>query len=176
MKARVSAVLIIVAATIPGAMILSSQTAWAKGPAPSISCTVSGKATLSPGISNTPAKQTLTVTLQLSKCTGSSVAGITGSSPGSSSATGKTTETCANLTKPSAPIKTTTTIDWNNGTTSGVTYTTVLNSGTGTSTGKVTSGTFAKGKISATITYIPGQNCTTVALTSATISGTFSIT
>jgi hypothetical protein len=138
---------------------------------------VTGSAKISPGISETPNKQTLSVTLTLSGCTGSSVAGITSAAPGSSTATGKTAETCANLTEAGKPIKTTTTIDWNNGTTSGVTYKTVLDAGTGTATGKVTSGSFDKGKISSSVSYTPGagQNCTTTPVSSATISGTFTI-
>jgi len=79
---------------------------------------------------------------------------------------------------PSKPTTTKTTIDWNNGSTSGVDYKTVLDSGSATAAGKVTSGTFAKGKLTSSLSYVPGagQDCTTVPLTSATLSGTFNIT
>ena len=130
LKPRLSTVLLILAATIPvGVAVGSGSALAAKAPKPAISCNVSGTATISPGVSETAAKQTLTVTITLSGCTGSSVAGITGSSAGTTKATGKTAETCANLTEPSKPVTTKTTIDWNNGSTSGVDYKTVLDSG-----------------------------------------------
>jgi hypothetical protein len=177
-KMRIGIGLLAVAAIIPvGAVVGTGVAGAAKAPKPSLSCKVSGSATISPGVSETPNKQTLSVTLTLSGCTDSSVAGITGAAPGSSTATGKTAETCANLTEAGKPIKTTTTIDWNNGSTSGVTYKTILNSGSGTAAGKVTSGSFDKGKIASSVTYTAGagQNCISTPLTSATISGTFTI-
>jgi hypothetical protein len=178
-KPRLSTVLLIVAGTVPlGVVVGSGPALAAKAPKPNISCNVTGTATVSPGVSNTAAKQTLTTTLTLSGCTGSSVAGITGASPGTTSAKGKTAETCADLTKPSKPATTKTTISWNNGTTSAVVYKTVLNSGTATAAGKVTSGTFKGGKLTSNVTFTvgAGQNCTSVPITSATISGTFNIT
>ena len=84
---------------IPISFFAVSGTAVAKtkAPKPSLTCNISGTFTISPGLSNTPAKQTLTVKLQLSGCTNSSIPGMTGDSlsttPG---VTSKTTETCAN--------------------------------------------------------------------------------
>ena len=75
--------------------------------------------------------------------------------------------------------KTLGTIHWNNSTSSGDKYKTTLRLGQpATLKGKITSGTFAKGKATASLnyTYGPGQNCLTVPITSATITGTFTIT
>jgi len=146
---------------------------------PTISCTLLGTATISPGVSNTPAIQTLTVTTSLPKCTKSSVSGITSSSPSTTSSKGTTPESCADLLKKSKPVTTNSTINWNNGDTSTDTYKTVLDAGSATVKGTITGGdAFAGGKLKASITYTPGagQNCTTVPLTSATLSGTFEIT
>ena len=103
-------------------------------------------ATISPGVSNTPAKQTLTVTTSLSGCTHSSVAGITSSGSNTTVSTGKKPETCASLATKSKPVKTVNTIDWNNGDTSVDSYSTTLDAGSATVKGKITSGTFDKGK------------------------------
>jgi hypothetical protein len=71
-----------------------------------------------------------------------------------------------------------TTINWNNGATSGDKYKTTLLAGSATTKGKITSGAFAKGKIASSASYTvgAGQNCTTVPITSATVTGTFKIT
>lgn len=174
---------VLVAMVIPISFFAVSGTAMAKAAAPSLSCNVSGTFKISPGLSNTPAKQTLTVTLQLSGCTGSSIPGITGDSASTSpGATSKTTETCANLTEEGKPTTTKNApADWNNGQTSAFTYKTTLGDpgpGEATASGKVSSGDFKKGKIAALIKDTPGagQNCTTTPLTSGTVSGTFNIT
>jgi hypothetical protein len=176
-KTRIGIVLLAVAAIVPISAIVGPGVASAKTAKPSLQCNVTGSAKISPGVSETAAVQTLTVTLTLSGCTDSSVSGITGSSAGTTSATGKKPETCANLVGASKPTKTVTTINWNNGSMSGVNYKTVLNGTSGTASGKVTSGSFDKGKLSSSIAYQPGagQNCTTTPLTSATITGTFTI-
>jgi hypothetical protein len=177
-RTRFGAVLLLVGAVIPVSVIVGAVPASAKGVKPAITCTVTGSATISPGVSETPQKQTLTVTTSLSGCTNSSVAGITGSSPTTTSATGKKPESCANLAEKSKPTKTDSTIDWNNGDTSADSYKTTLDAGSATVAGKITSGTFDKGKITGSLTYTvgAGQNCTSVPVTSATITGTFQIT
>jgi hypothetical protein len=157
---------------------LAPGVAWAaSGPPPSLSCTLSGSATISPGLSSNAAIQTITVTVHLSSCTGSSVPGITSSSPGTTSSTSKKAENCSSLTK-KAVSKTVDTIHWNNGMTSGEKYKTTLLAGSATTKGKILSGAFAKGKTAASSTYTvgAGQNCTTVPITSAAITGTFHIT
>ena len=75
-------------------------------------------------------------------------------------------------------MKTNSSISWNNSDTSTDSYKTTLDAGRATVTGKITGGTFDKGKIAGSLTYTlgAGQNCTTVPVTSATISGTFKIT
>jgi len=143
---------------------------------------VSGTATISPGVSTVPAKQTLTVTLSLSGCTGSSVAGITGTSTsGTSVEKGKTPTSCSSLTTQGTPTKSKGTINWNNATTSNESVVSTLGDpGPGQTlvTGKITSGTFKKGKVVAALTDTlgAGQNCTTVPVTSATVGGKYTIT
>jgi hypothetical protein len=180
MVKRLGAVLVVM--LIPIGFFAVSGTAGALTK-PSLSCNISGTFTISPGLSPTPAIQTLTVTLQLSGCTNSSIPGITNDSsytgPG---VTSKTTETCANLTEKGKPTTTKNApADWNNGQTSAFTYKTTLGDpgpGQAIAKGKVTSGDFKKGKIAALLSDTPGagQNCTTTPLTSGTISGTFNIT
>jgi hypothetical protein len=74
-------------------------------------------------------------------------------------------------------VKTVNTIDWNNGDTSVDSYSTTLDGATATVKGKTTSGTFDKGKVAGSVSYTPGagRNCTSVPLTSATLSGTYTI-
>jgi hypothetical protein len=176
---------VMVAMLIPVGLFAVSGTAVAKtkAPKPALQCSVTGTFTISPGLSNTPAKQTLTVTLQLVNCTNSSVPGITGDSASTSpGVTSKTTETCANLTEEGKPTTTKNApASWNNGDSSTFTYKTTLGDpgpGQSTASGKVVSGDFKKGKIAALIsdTPGPGQNCSTTPLTSGTISGSFNIT
>jgi hypothetical protein len=175
--------MLVVAAVVPiGVVVAAGPAGASKAPKPAITCKVTGTATISPGVSTTPAKQTLTVTLSLSNCTGSSVAGITGTSKsGTTTETGKTPESCASLTQEGKPTKSTGTINWNNATTSvEAVKSTLGDPGPGETTvaGKITSGTFQKGKVAAALTDTlgPGQNCTTVPVTSATVSGTYTIT
>lgn len=175
---RVAIVLAAVAAFVASGVIgaVPAAAKGPKGPPPSLSCTLTGSATISPGLSSTAAVQTITVTTRLSSCTGSSVPGITSSSSGTTSSTSKKVEDCAALGKKSV-TKTVSTIDWNTGATSSDTYKTALVAGSATSKGKITSGPFAKGKLSASLTYdiTAGQNCTSVPITSASLSGAFSI-
>jgi hypothetical protein len=175
---------LVVAAVIPATVMVAAGPAIAKGkaPAPGITCNVTGNATISPGVSSTPAKQTLTVTLSLSGCTGSTVSGITGTSQsGTTTEVGKTPESCSNLTSAGKPTKSTGTINWNNGTTSTEAIKSVIgdpSEGKTTVTGKITAGTFLKGKVAALLTDTPGpgQDCVGKPLTSATITGTYQIT
>ncbi|MGH9016857.1 MAG: hypothetical protein ACRDY1_03830 [Acidimicrobiales bacterium] len=183
MRTRLGKVILVAAAVIPTGVVVAAGPAGAKtkAPPPSIACKVTGSATISPGVSETPAKQTLTVTLSLSSCTGSSVAGITGTSQsGSTTEKGKTPETCASLLEPGTPTKSKGTINWNNGTTSMESVTSTLGDpgpGESTVTGKISKGTFKKGKVAAALTDTlgAGQNCTSVPVTSATITGTYTI-
>jgi hypothetical protein len=177
MRIRLVSALVVVAAIVPVSATLAAGPAAAAKPKPSITCTITGTATISPGVSNTPAKQTLTVTTSLSDCTHSSVAGITSSGSNTTVSTGKKPETCASLATKSKPVKTVNTIDWNNGDTSVDSYSTTLDAGSATVKGKITSGTFDKGKVAASVTYTPGpgQTCGSVPLTSATLSGTYTI-
>jgi hypothetical protein len=147
------------------------------GSKPTISCTISGSATISPGVSNTPHIQTLTVTTSLSGCKKSSVPGITSSSPTTTSSVGTSPETCADLAKKSKPVTTNSSINWNNSDTSTDTYSSTLDKGKAKVAGKITAETFDGGKIKASLTYTlgVGQNCSTVPVTSATITGTFKI-
>jgi len=174
MRTRFAAVVLIL-----GAFVATGSVAGAAGPKvkPSISCTITGTATISPGLSSSLAVQTITVTTTLSGCSGSSVAGITGSSSGTTSSTGKKPSNCASLLKKSV-TKTTSSIKWNNGDTSGDLYKTTLFGGTANAKGKITSGDFAKGKLLSTLSYSlgAGQNCSTIPITSATLTGTFTIT
>jgi hypothetical protein len=177
LKTRLGTVLLAVAAISPIMLVAAAGPAVA-GSKPTISCTISGSATISPGITGTPAIQTLTVTTSLSGCTKSSVAGITSSSPTTTSSTGTSTETCANLTEKSKPVTTDSSINWNNGDTSTDTYSTTLDKGKGKVKGSITAGTFDGGKIKASLTYTigAGENCTTAhPVDSATITGTFKI-
>jgi hypothetical protein len=138
------------------------------GSKPTISCTISGTATITPGVSTVPAIQTLSVTTHLSGCTKSSVAGITGSS-----------DTCANLAKKSKPVTTNSSINWNTGPPSTDTYSSTLDKGKAKVKGSITSGPFNAGKIKAALTYTigAGETCTTAhPVDSATITGTFKIT
>jgi hypothetical protein len=183
-KTRLGKTLLIVAAVIPATVLVAAGPAGAKakGPAPAINCNVTGTGTLVPGLSSTPAKQTLTVTLNLSGCTGSSVAGITATSQsGTTVEKGKTAVDCSSLTTEGKPTASTGTINWNNGTTSTEKVKSTLGDpgpGQTTVAGKITAGTFQKGKVAATLGDTPGagQNCTTKPITSVTISGTYSIT
>jgi hypothetical protein len=178
---RLGAVLVVMMIPI-GVFAVSGPAGAAKAPAPSLSCSVSGTFKITPGLSNTPAKQTLSVTIQLSGCKNSSIAGISGDSSSTSpGVTSKTTETCANLTEEGKPTTTKNApADWNNGQTSAFTYKTTLGDpgpGQSTAAGKVVSGDFKKGKIAALISDTPGkgQDCTSTPLTSGTLSGTFNI-
>jgi hypothetical protein len=147
------------------------------GSKPTISCTISGSATISPGVSTVGHIQTLTVTTSLSGCKKSSVPGITSSSPTTTSSVGTSPETCADLAKKSKPVTTNSSINWNNSDTSTDTYSSTLKSGKAKVAGSITSGTFNGGKLKASLTYTitSGQNCTSVPITSATITGTFKI-
>jgi hypothetical protein len=175
-KTRLGTVLLVAAAISPITLLAAAGPAVA-GSKPAISCTISGTATISPGVSNTPNIQTLTVTTHLSGCKKSSVPGITGSSNTTTSSTGTSPETCADLTKKSKPVTTNSSIDWIPSTTSTDTYKSTLKSGKAKVAGSITSGTFNGGKLKASLTYTvgAGQTCTTVPITSATITGTFKI-
>jgi hypothetical protein len=183
MKARrgtlvVVASLLISTATVLGAGPAVARTAKVK---PAISCTLTGVATVTPGLSTTLAVQTISVTSSLSSCTGSSVPGITASSGSSTtSSTGKKPSNCASAAgKPSVSKVPFGTINWNNATSSTDKYKTTLKLGQpATLKGKILSGTFDKGKVTASLTYTygPGQNCVSTPITSATITGTFTIT
>jgi hypothetical protein len=178
MKMRFGAILMLVSAMSIGIVVGAGPAGAKKAPKPSLTCQVSGSATINPGVSNTPAIQTLTVTTTLSGCTNSSVTGITSAAANTQQTTGKTPEDCASLVKKSKPVATVGQVaHWNNGDTSTSTYKTQLDAGNATIKGKVTAGDFAKGKIVGSLTYTlgNGQNCTTVPVTSATISGTFTI-
>jgi hypothetical protein len=180
---RFGKVLLVVAAIVPmGVAVAAAPAGASKAPKPAITCKVTGSATISPGVSSTPADQTLTVTLSLSGCTGSSVAGITGTSKsGTTTEVGKTPESCSSLTAKGKPTKSTGTISWNNGTTSTETVKSTLGDpgpGETTVAGKITAGTFLKGKVASSLTDTlgAGQNCLTVPVTSATVAGTYTIT
>jgi len=148
---------------------------------PNISCALSGVATVSPGLSPTLAIQTLSVTTSLASCTNSTVQGITGSSGSATTrSTGKKPSNCLSAAgKPTVSKVPSAVIHWNNSTSSTWKYKTTLRLGQpATLKGKILSGTFAKGKVTATLhyTYGPGQNCLTTPITSAVITGTFNIT
>ena len=180
MKIRFGAILMLVSAMSIGIVAGAGPATAKKAPKPSLSCQVTGTAKISPGVSSTAAIQTLTVTTNLVSCTGSSVAGVTGTSQANtSSTTSKKPENCTTLVTPGKPVATKGQVaHWNNGDTSTSTYKTTLDAGTATIAGKVTAGDFAKGKIAGSLSYTvgAGQNCTTVPVTSATITGTFTIT
>jgi hypothetical protein len=178
---RLGAVLL--AMIIPVGFFVVSGTAVAKAVKPNLTCSITGTFKVSPGLSETPAKQTLTVTLQLVSCKNSSIPGITNDASSTSpGVTSKTTETCANLSEEGKPTTTKNApADWNNGQTSTFTYKTTLGDpgpGQATAEGKVVSGDFKKGKIAALLSDKPGagQDCKTTPLTSGTITGTFNIT
>ena len=175
-KTRLGTVILAIAAISPITLLAATGPAVA-GSKPTISCTISGNATISPGVSNSPQLQTLTVTTHLSGCKKSSVPGITSSSNTMTSSTGTTTEDCADLAKKSAPVTTNSSINWNNHDTSTDTYSSTLDAGKATVTGSITGGTFKGGKIKGKLKYKlgAGQNCTKVPVTSATITGTFKI-
>ena len=182
--AAVSAILIISTSVV--GVFAASASAKATKVKPSLSCDVTGTATISPGISTNPAIQTLTVTTSLVDCVNSSVEGITGTSePNQTVTTGTKTEVCKQLGKKGKPIVTSDQVaDWNyDNLTSTSTYKTTLNKlpggpGTATIAGKVVSGTFAKGKITGLLTYtLTSTQCTPAdPIQGATISGTFDIT
>ena len=171
---------------LPAAVLITTGTAGAKTAkvTPNLSCTVTGTATISPGISSTPADQTLTVTTQLTQCSSdnSSGAGIANdSSTSSPPATSKKPESCSDLGKKSPPTTTSDApVTWNNGETSAFTYKSTLNkpsSGEATIAGKVVSGTLDKGKIVGILKYtLTSESCTpSDPITGANITGTFNI-
>jgi hypothetical protein len=168
--------LLVVAAVISVSAVVGVGPAVAKTK-PNISCTLTGTATVSPGLSPISAIQTITVTTSLSGCTGSTVAGITGtSSSTTTSGAGKKASNCSSLGKKSVTKTPSSVIHWNNGQTSTDTYKTSLLAITATVKGKISGGDFLHGKVKAMLTYIPNGDCTHVPITSATLSGTFNIT
>jgi hypothetical protein len=171
---------------LPVAVFVTVGTAGAAAKVkPNLTCSVTGTATISPGISTAPADQTLTVTTQLVGCTSDNSSGAGISSDASTTSPGVTSkkpETCSSLGKKSPPTTTSDApVTWNNTDTSSFTYKTFLNKGgpgMATIAGKVVSGTFDKGKITGTLSYTLTSVMCTVAdpVQGATISGTFNIT
>ncbi len=179
MKMRFRVTFSVIAAAIAVSAVVAVSPAVAKTKTkPNLSCELTGAAIISPGLSSTPAIQTITVITSLSSCSGSTVPGISSSSPSSTSSTSKKPESCSALGKKSVTKTPNSAISWNNGDTSSDTYKTTLLLGSATVKGKITGGDFKKGKIAATLSYDlgAGQNCTSVPITSATLTGTFNIT
>jgi hypothetical protein len=174
MKARIIRGALCTALALPIVLlaVAGPSEAKTKPPAPTIKCTVSGTGTISPGIGQTPEKQTITATTSLSDCT-SSIAGITGSSAGTTTTKEPATD-CSEITSTST-VKSKSTIDWNNGTTSAESIATTEPAGT--ETGKITSGEFKKDTVSGSVSYSPNKGfCSgTTTLNSITITGTVDI-
>jgi hypothetical protein len=175
MKRRI-AMAVLGAVLLPGAFLVTGGAASAKKAPPGTnSCTLTGTGTITPGISNTPAKQTLKVTTSLSGCTGS-VPAITSSSPNTTTTTSKKPESCSTLAT-STKTKETQVISWNDGESSTSKFTLTLASGSATLAGKITAGTFKKDKFTGSASFSPGagQNCVSTPVTSVTISGSVSL-
>jgi len=177
MQRKLGTILVAVAVTLPSALLAGGGVAVAKAPRQTIACTLTGNGTVSPGISSTAAAQTITLTTQLTGCTGS-IPGITQSSQESGTPVTTTPVSCTSSTTPSRSHSTSVTIDWNNATTSAVKFKLILKGATASLQGKVTSGTFAKEKLTGSVSVAPGagQNCITTPITTFSVSGSISIT
>jgi len=177
MKASIVRGTLCVALAIPVLVLATAapslaKTSRHKAAAPTITCSLSGSGTISPGIGQKAAAQTITSSTKFSGCT-SSIKGITGSSASTTTTHEKPLD-CSDLTK-TGVTKSTSTIDWNNGTTSTESVSTTEPAGT--ESGKITSGEFNKDTVSGTVTYVPNAGfCSgTTTLNAITISGSITI-
>lgn len=172
MKRHIAVLLLGTAAVFPGAVFLTASPAGASG---SNSCSLSGTGTITPGISNTPAKQTLKVSTSLTGYTGSDPSITSGTNKPTKSKS-KTKESCSTLLGTTTSTQKSTTT-WNTGAKTTSKYTLILTAGSATLSGTVTAGLFKGDSFSGTATFVPGagQDCTTTPITSVTISGTVSL-
>ncbi len=133
--------------------------------------TLSGSATISPGLSTVPANQTVTASGTLASCTPSSATGGGGSLHATTTLKNGSCQGLASGT--TLPLKGS--IKWKNGKTSAVSITAKTTSSAptvATFSGKVSSGLFAGQPVGGKITFTikSGQNCTSVPVKNLTFN------